>query len=317
MKSNNKIIILILIIITISSTFIIINSFKKEKTTVSAEHINYKIVNYEGVTTMLMKTKQNTLTFYLKVTPSIINPSPHLFTIFMNGKQIECLWNNTIDKTYNTTIYPGKEKLIKIKIDNIPKGLNTLQFGTVYSPNKYDFKQEELYKNKYSLDLTPFTIIQGDSNKWSQRNLFEKYAQTPSIDKELPVGINGIFSTSKDKLALDLVSNTQELKKVYYFWQNTDKKTRKVRLSLLNNWEQISWPSGEEFIDIIVKPNDIFYKELDLPDIVTTDINQLTVIAFLNPDESFWYFDKERDEIGANHYGAIAFTTLRNIVTSN
>ena len=45
--------------------------------------------------------------------------------------------------------------------------------------------------------------------------------------------------------------------------------------------------------------------------------NQLSVIAFINPDESFWYFDKEEnDDLKANIFGAMAYSTLGNIIFS-
>jgi hypothetical protein len=104
---------------------------------------------------------------------------------------------------------------------------------------------------------------------------------------------------------------------VTYYWQNSDIKTRKVRFSLLSNWEQIPWPSGDMFVDVYVEPGNIYYNELLLSDLsLTKYMNNLSVVAFVDPDISFWYYDDDGD-LKANHYASQAFSTLRSIIYNN
>ena len=268
---------------------------------------------------MFMKTDQSKLTFYLQISPDIIKSYPALFTIFMNGRQIQCLWDDNIkfSDVFLTTIDPKKVKKIKITIDNIPKGLNTMQFGMVYFPNKTDFKEENLYNRKYSLDLTSFTIVRNDNMNWAEESRFKNYEQ-PLLNKKMPVGSRGELSLVKDEISYDLISDINQNKKMYYYWQNSDKRIRKVRFSLLRDWKQIPWPSGELFIDVSVNPGDIFYKEILLSKIINNKTNQISIIAFMDPDKSFWYWDKNKtNDLKATHYGAQANSTLRNIFVSN
>ncbi|MDF9408116.1 hypothetical protein L7E55_07040 [Pelotomaculum isophthalicicum JI] len=311
-----------LIIALILTSFCLVTRANKRIENKS-ENINFKILDENGTSSMFMKTIQSKITFYLKITPDIKKPYPELFTIFMNGKQIECLWDNNTEYTslYYTTINPNEDRLIEITINNIPKGLNTLQFGTVYLPNKIDFQEEELFDEKYSLDLTPFTIVRNDNINnnydinWSEESIFNNYNKPSFIDKNMPVGISGILSFSNNDLTSDLISNVNEYKEIYYYWQNTDEKIRKVRYSLLIDWEQVPWPTGEMFIDVSVNPGDIFYKDLLLSEIVKNKNCQLSIVAFIDPDKSFWYFNN--NELKANHYGALSYATLRNIILSS
>jgi len=282
-----------------------------------SESTNYKLLNEKGYPSMFMQTDQSELTFYLKITPDIKSPYPVLFTIFMNGRQIECLWDIDTNYTdlYYTTINPNEDRLIKITVINIPKGLNTLQFGTVQSPNKIDFKEEELFNEQYSLNLTPFTIVRDDIMNWSEKSIFNDYNQPSIINKNMSVGMSGVLCFSKNDLVLDLISNVNEHKEIYYYWQNTDKITRKVRFSLLIDWKQVPWPTGDWFVDVSVSPGDIFCKDLLLSEIVKNETNQLSVVAFIDPDRSFWYFDK--NDLKANHYGVLSYATLKNIILIN
>lgn len=283
----------------------------------SQENIHYKLVDDKGINRMFIKTNQSKVTFYLKIIPNITKKTPALFTIFMNGRQVKCLWDgaNEHAEVFFTKITPKKDKEIKITIDNIPKGLNTLQFGTLYFPNQTNFIEDDLYNEKYSLDLTPFTIVRDEDINWSEKATFINNKQ-PSLNKKMPIGKRGELSASKDDLYLDLISSISQNSKKYYFWQNIDKKVKRVRFSLLINWKQVPWPSGDKFIDVSLNPGDVFLKEIMLSDIVKNKTDQLSVVAFINPDVSFWYWDKNND-LKATDDGAQAYATLRNIINSN
>lgn len=320
-KMKTKIITISIIIALVLISFLLATRSNKKVETQS-EYLNFKLVDENGTTSMFMKSDQDQITFYLKIISQINKPFPELFTIFMNGRQIKCLWDNNTEYTdlYYTTINPNEDRLIKITINNIPKGLNTLQFGTVYLPTKIDFKEEELFDGQYSLDLTPFTIVQednindDDNINWAEKSIFYNYFQPSFIDKNLAVDINGILTFSKDELATDFISNINEHKEIYYYWKNNEKEIRKVRFSLLIDWKQVPWPTGEMFIDVSVNPGDIFYRALLLSEIVENKNCQLSIVAFINPDNSFWIFDE--NDLKANRNGALSYATLRSIIIS-
>lgn len=322
MKKNIKkqIAVSFLLIIVILTGFLLVTRANKKMPNKS-EGINFKLINENKASAMFMRTDQSKITFYLQITPNIKKPYPELFTIFMNGRQIKCLWNNEeCTDLYYTTINPNEDRLVEITIDNIPKGLNTLQFGTVYLPDKVDFQETELFSEKYALDLTPFTIVRcddiNDNNNlnWSEESIFNNYNQPSFIDKNLPVGKSGVITFFDNDLTLDLISNVSEYEKIYYYWQNTDEITRKVRYSLLIDWKQVPWPTGEMFIDVLVKPGDIFYKDLLLSEILSNKNCQLSIVAFIDPDKSFWYFNN--DDLEVHSYSTPSYATLRNIILS-
>lgn len=302
--------IIILIILLIANTMFYVEKLNAEPKKIT-ERINYKLVNEDGDNTMFIETNYSEVTLYLKVSPYIELPYPSMFTIFMNGKQVKCLWNNNnYSYKYHTIIKPETISLIPITIKNIPAGMNTLYFGTTYYPNEFDFKDNDLLNRKYSLDLVPFTIIRGNKTNWSQTDtIFKNYNQLTNINKDLPIGIYGELSCSLSDL---IVSCNSKTTKKYYLWQNNDNIKRNVRFVLLKNWTQVPWPSGDMLIDVCIEPGEIFCQELLIPKIANATPTQLLVIAFIDPDKSFWYFDKHK-ELKAALYGTQAYATLRNV----
>lgn len=290
---------------------------KASANTAAIDRINYKLVNEHGETTMHMETSQGELTFYLLINPEINSKYPALFSIFMNGRQVECYWNDSAypAKELYTIIENKEEQLVKITIANIPSGLNTLQFGIVYHPEIIHYEDDDLLHGSYlyKLDLTPFTIVRGERLNWPDSSLFLDYISPEHINRDMPVGMDGMLTFIQDQYSPKILSPILKDSMVYYYWKNTDTKARKVRFSLLCNWEQVQWPSGDLFIDVLVKPGDIYYKELLLSEITNNGVNELSVIAFIDPDISFWYYEKNNN-LRANHYGSLAFASFRCMI---
>ncbi|MBA1335796.1 MAG: hypothetical protein HPY66_1424 [Firmicutes bacterium] len=289
---------------------------KSPKTSQYNERINYKILDEAGKPSFYTITSIDKVKLFLQITPFLEKERPVLYTIFMNGKQIECKWNNELSLFHRRIIYPGKSETLEIIIEDIPEGLNTFHFGEVYYPDKTDWNDKDNRFNwEYSLNLSPFSVVSGKSSSWSEETKFFHHDGLlfNASGKKTTAGIHGSLSMEKDRISYSHVYDIKEINKLYYHWKNSDVEPRRVRLSLLRDWQQIPWPdSGELFIDILANPDDMLIKEIDISKLAKDKENQLTIIAFLNPDVSFWYFDDKSNDLEANHYGAIAFATLRD-----
>jgi len=280
--------------------------------------INYKLLDGQGKSAMCSFTNNSEQTLYLNVTPYITSERPVLFTVFMNGKQIECLWNGDNDINYQTIIEPEQKKVIEVVLRDIPEGKNTFQFGTVYFPEKTTWEDpDKLMNSEYSMELTPFTIVSKKdtvSEDWSfpyHSYLFQNDATISQI-----VGIEGELCLSKDQPSVRCVNNLKDQKHLYYYWGNSEEEIVMVRFSLMKDWKQITWPdSGEMFLDIKANPGDSFVKEINLLQSAQLGANQYTVVAFVNPGVPFWdKNEKDLEYSEVNQNGARGWATLRNII---
>jgi len=287
----------------------------KPKITETIERINYKLLNENNKNAVYTVINNDIVTFSLRITPYIKKEKPVLYTIFMNGKQIECKWNNEPAKIFKTTIYPDKIDDIKVTIENIPKGLNTFQFGNVYYPDKTNFNSsEKLLSSNYSISFHPFTIVNGEEDKWSE-NLEFKYNNILSTDSNNVASIEGDISTDKVKIYKSLFNNYNETRKLYYHWKNSEDKSVNARFSLLVNWEQVRWPETDKyFIETKADPGDSLIHEINISEFSGNKTNQIAIVVFINPDTSFWYFDEKVNDWEVNRYGSQAYSTLKNII---
>lgn len=279
------------------------------------ERINYKLINRKGEPSLYNVIDSNEIELYLKITPQIKEQRPAAYTIFMNGEQIECQWNDEKTKIFKKTVYPDRNDVIKIVINNIPNGLNTFQIGTVYFPDKNNWTEEELENTRYSIDFNSFTIISNQDIKNKSNISFEYKKELFNNNESDAIAIiDGDITYSKEEIIIQNIYYLNKSKIAYYHWKNTDDKVRKVRFSLLVNWKQVEWPdTGELFIDSLAYPNDYLIKKLELS---AFEDSQIAIVAFLDPDEPFWYYDKNdpNNRIKANYYGSIAFSTDRTII---
>ena len=284
-------------------------------TTKQIETINYKLLDKEGNPIVCYITSDDEITLFLKVTPDITQTLPVLYTVFMNGEQIECLWNNKLTCVYYQLIEPQKTEFIALTIREIPEGRNTLQFGSVYYPSKIHWNNTESI-NRYTLNLNPFTIVRNIEAQYTYMEFTSKKSEQENGYFEIQnIGINGFLSSKKGKQVSKFIYNVDEINHLYYYWQNPDNIPINAKFSLLVNWKQTTWPNtGKLFIDIKSYPKDIVFQEIDLSTIIKEEINHICVVAFVNPDISFWYYDTSVNDWEANPQGAQGYSTQRTLI---
>lgn len=307
----------ILFIITTNSIFSNTNSTEQSLPIINTYGINYKLLDHKGASAVYSFTDSDDITLYLHITPTLNKEIPVLYTIFMNGVQIQPIWNDTTHSClYNYIIKPNKKDVIKITIKNIPNGINTFQFGTVYFPNKIFWEDENvIFSDNYSLRLEPFTVVSKENILNINLLNFKYNEKLIKRDYTNVVDMYGILSISQDFISFNSFYDIRDVNKIYYHWKNTDRQERNVRFSILKDWKQIPWPNIDEyFIDILVYPNDAIIKELDFSYLITDedDTVQFTIVSFVDPGISFWYYDG--NDLKANHYGSQGFASMRTIL---
>ena len=285
----------------------------------TTERINYKLFTDDTERNkVLIKTDKNSIELTLKATPYISSPMPVLYTLFLHGKQIKAYWDGSEEPEYlfQTVIKPEQEKLIKIKIPDLQEGTNILNLSSVVFPYKYDIPEEEFLSYKWSMDAHSFTVIVNEEKHNSSLDF--AYNERIISKVETITGVAGELSYKKDDLYLkDEPYKLNVTKTLYYHWRNDYSEPVNVRLSLLVDWKQVPWDTNELFIDTLAYPGDVIIKEINLPEIMrgnSQSTSAISVIAFINPGESFWYLDESENDIKARYCKGQAFSTRRAIV---
>lgn len=282
--------------------------------------IHYKMLDEYGEPGLYSFTNTQEQKLFLNITPETTKERPILYSVFLNGRQVECLWNGEAASNYRTTIKPGEKQVLEISILNVPQGKNMYQLGTVHFPDKNDWGNYDVLLNSaYSMDLTSFTIIR-QTGIVSQELLTFPYEQD-IFESESEIAdlalIEGDLSLAQDQISGGCIYNSDDVQKLYYHWRNSNDEPVMVRFSLMKDWEQIPWTdTGELFLDTKANSGDYLVKEIDLSKTLKSGTNQYMVLAFINPGVSFWYYDKDdnRDHWKVNPIGAQGWATLRNIV---
>jgi hypothetical protein len=148
------------------------NNSIREQTHEQKEYIHYNIVTNDNEQGALIKTQEQNIELNLKIEAHISRPKPVLYTIFLNGKQIKVQWDKNKEPSYllRMTLLPDENVSVKFRICDLPKGTNTLNFGSVSYPDKYDIPEKEQLSANYSMNLHPFTIIVGNEGDKSTPN---------------------------------------------------------------------------------------------------------------------------------------------------
>lgn len=289
-------------------------SDKQLTKSVKEESINYKITDKNGESVVLINTTNNSVTINLSIKPSINISRKVKYSIFMNGKQMNCLWNGNNKKVFEYLVMPDREDIIEIKIENIPEGSNTFHMGTIYYPDKTKWDDEfKLLTQETMLGLKSFTVNVGDKIDCLD---FDSKSELLNPNNSLVTTSSGDISSSDSSISLVTENKLSSQDILYYHWKNDYDKSKNVRFSILLNWNQIKWPGlNSYFVDTKVEPGDVVSWEIDISDFENKG-DQLCVVAFINPGKSFWYYDPndKSNPIKANKDGALGFSTYRTIL---
>lgn len=298
----------------------VFNRDQANKSQSESEVIHYKMLGQDNEPGLYSFTNAKEQKLYLHITPETTTARPLLYSIFLNGRQIQCLWNGEAAVNYRTTIEPNQGKTIEITILNVPEGKNMYQFGAVHFPDKLDWNNDHPLRNSaYTMDFTSFTIVRQTDMAANELLTFpyeKSITKSKNRAAELAI-IEGDLSVAPDKISGNCLYQYNDIKKLYYHWRNSYDEPVMVRFSLMKDWEQIPWPdSGRLFLDTKAEANDYLLKEIDLTGNAEVGANQYMVVAFINPGISFWYYDQQddTDHWKANPLGSQGWATLRNIV---
>lgn len=283
--------------------------------------LKYLLVDEQGIPAMYSKTNGSEKRLFLDINSGVAQDCPVLYTIFMNGKQIKCFWDSNPAVNFRTVLKPNEHKKIEILLKDLTAGENVFQLGTVYFPDKTEWSDPAmLLRDEYSMDLVPFTVLSTNKSGPLLSSSFP-YHQGLFVNNSPNAklfGIEGDLSLYENKGKTGLIYHYNSVNKLYYHWGNTKDITVSLRLSLMKNWEQIPWPDTNTlFLDTKANPDDYLVKEIDLSSSAGEGPNQYIVIAFINPNTSFWYFEEQNkgeDKWKADPHGAQAWATSRNIV---
>jgi len=277
--------------------------------------VDYNLYDKNG-NTVMYKISGGLLELHLLVDPHITKPLPMLYTVFINGRQVNCNWDGKDAPVYRTSLLPNQKKNISIKINDIPTGENTLQVGYVCYPDKTVWLDEQLLlKSDYAMQFSSFTVINDKPN--TDTNV--KYSpQMPTTNNTFPyrdlVYEDGFLSNTPNKLVVEPFVKLGSAQR-YFFWRNSQDQRVLVRFILLKDWIETPWPmSNKVAFDVISKPNDLYCIPIDFGVLSKQGTHQFSVISFVNPHISFWYWDKQENDWEANKNGARAYSTLKLVI---
>lgn len=299
------------------SAFNVLN--QENKNQLDKQVVHYKMLDQNNGPGLYSFTDTQEQKLYLHITPETTTARPMLYSVFLNGRQMQCLWNGEAAINYRTTIEPNERQIIEITILNVPEGKNMYQFSAVHFPDKTDWKDQAFMRSAYTMDFTSFTIVRKTDIAADELLTFPyEKVMTKSNNRTAELAIiEGDLSITQDKISGNCIYKYNDIEKLYYHWRNSYDKQIMVRFSLMKDWEQICWPdSGKLFLDTKANPDDYLLKEIDLTGITETGANQYIVLAFINPGISFWYYNEQdaNDHWKANPLGSQGWATLRNIV---